>query len=56
MIINKADEFIEKSFESCLNRYQNNSEKSMKSGAFVLNCVNLLYYKCYKINSNRGGS
>ena len=28
----------------------------MKGSEFVCNYVHLLYYKCHKINSNRGGS
>ena len=27
----------------------------MKGSNFVFDCVHLLYYKCHKINSNRGG-
>ena len=37
------------------NRNQNNLE-SMKGSEFVFDYVHLLYYKCYKINLNRGGS
>ena len=28
----------------------------MKSNEFVFDYVHLLYYKCHKINQNRGGS
>ena len=28
----------------------------MKGSEFVFDCVQLLYYKCLKINPNRGGS
>ena len=42
-------------FKSLKNRYQNNFEL-MKSSESVLDNVHLLYYKCHKINSNRGGS
>ena len=28
----------------------------MKGSEFVLHYVQLLYYKCHKVNSNRGGS
>ena len=28
----------------------------MKGSEFVINCVQLLYYKCYKINPNCDGS
>ena len=37
------------------NRYQNNLE-SMKGSESVFDYVDLLYYKCYKINPNCGGS
>ena len=28
----------------------------MRSGGFIFDCTHLLYYKCYKINLNLGGS
>ena len=56
IIINdEADEAIKELFDSLKNRYQNNLE-SMKGSEFVFDYVHLLYYKCHKINSNRGGS
>ena len=55
MISEEADEVIKELFDSLKNRYQNNLE-SMKGGEFVLDYVWLLYYKCHKINPNRGGS
>ena len=54
MISDEADEFIEKRFDSLKNRYQNDLE-SMKSSEFVFDYVQLLYYKCQKMNLNRGG-
>ena len=42
-------------FDSLKNRYQNNLEL-MKGSEFVFDYVQLLYYKCHKINPNRGGS
>ena len=54
MINDEADEVMEELFKSLLNRYQNNLEKSV-SGS-VVDYVHLLYYKCHKINLNRGGS
>ena len=54
MINDEADEVMEELFKSLLNRYQNNLEKSV-SGS-VVDYVLLLYYKCHKINLNRGGS
>ena len=55
MMDDKADKIIEELFDSLKNRYQNNLE-SMKGSEFVFNYVHLLYYKCYKLNPNRGGS
>ena len=31
-------------------RYQTGLKESMKSGDFVIDCINLLCYKCHKIN------
>ena len=55
MINDETDEFIEKLFDSLKNRYQNNLE-SMKISEFVFYYVQLLYYKCRKINPNPGRS
>ena len=51
----KADEVIKQIFDSLTNRYQINLE-SMKSSEFVFDYVQLLYYKCHKINPNCCGS
>ena len=56
MIQDKADEIIEKPFESLLKRYQIGLELSMKGSDFIFDCVHLLHYKCHKINLNCGGS
>ena len=53
-INDEADEIIKKLFDSLKNRYQNNLE-SMKCSEFVFDYVQLLYYKCHKINLNHGG-
>ena len=55
MINDEANEVIKELFES-LKKNQNNLEGSMKGSEFVFNYVQLLYYKCPKINPNRGGS
>ena len=55
MMNDKVDEIIEVLFDSLKNRYQNNLE-SMKGSKLLFNYVNLLYYKCHKINPNCGGS
>ena len=61
MINGIADERIEKSFKFkqflvLLNRYWNDLETSMTGSDFIFDCINLLYYKCHKINASRGGS
>ena len=55
MINDEADEVIKELFDSLKNRYQNNLE-SMKGSEFVFDYVQLLYYKCHKINHNHGES
>ena len=56
MIYNKADEVIDKLFGSPLKRYQIGLETSMKGSDVIFDCVHLLYYKCHKLNLNRGRS
>ena len=55
MINDEADEVIKELFDLLKNRYQNNLE-SMEGSESVFNYVQLLYYKCHKINPSRGGS
>ena len=55
MIDDEVDEVIRELFDSLKNMYQNNFE-STKGSEFVFHYVQLLYYKCHKINANRGGS
>ena len=45
MLNNKADEVIEKFFESVLHRYRNGLEASMRGTDFIFDCIFLLYYK-----------
>ena len=42
-------------FDLLKNRYQNNQE-SIGGSEFVFDYVQLLYYKCHKINPNRGAT
>ena len=56
MIYDKVDKAIKDIFERRLSSYQIELETSMKGSDFVFDCVHLLYYKCYKINLNNGGS
>ena len=55
MINDKTDEVIKELFDSLKNRYQFFLE-SIKGSESVFNYVQSLYYKCHKINPNRGGS
>ena len=47
---------MKETFESLLNRYQIRLETSIRCSDFIFDCVNLLRYKCHKINLKRGGS
>ena len=42
-------------FDSFKNRYQNNQE-SIRGSEFVCDYVQLLHYKCHKVNPNRGAT
>ena len=55
MINYEADKVIKELFDSFKSTYQNNLEL-MKGSEFGFDYVHLLYYKCHKINLNRGGS
>ena len=55
MISDEADEVVKEVFDSLKNRYQNNLEP-MKGSEFIFDYIQLLCYKCHKINANRGGS
>ena len=52
----KSNEVIEETFELLLSRYQVILETTMKGSIFMFGSVNLLYYKCHKINFKRGSS
>ena len=56
MIYDNVDEVIKERFESLLNRYQIGLETSVRGSDFIFDCVHLLFYKCHKTNTNRGGS
>ena len=47
-----VDEF----FESLRSRYQGNLETSMRGSDFIFDSVQLMYYKCHKLNFKCGGS
>ena len=56
LINDKADKGTEELFQFFLSRCQTGLEISMKGSEFVFDCVQLLYYKCHKINPNCDGS
>ena len=56
MIYDNTYEAIKEFFESLLNRYQNELETLIRGTDFMSNYVHLIYYKCHKINRNRGVS
>ena len=47
----KAIEVIENFFELLYSRYPIRLETSMKNSDFIFDYVDLLYYKCHKIDS-----
>ena len=49
---NDANDVIEKLFQSLRSRYQENLETSMKGSDFIFDLVQLVYYKCHKVNLN----
>ena len=55
MISDETDVTIEKVFNLLKNRNQNYLQ-SMRGSQFVFHYVHLLYYKCHKIDFNRGAS
>ena len=56
MIYDNPDEVIEELFQPILSRYQIGLETSMRGSNFIFDFAHLFYYKCHKINPNRGGS
>ena len=56
MINENSDKVMKKLLKSLLNRYQKQVKNSIKGSEFVFDDAHLLYYKCHKININRGGS
>ena len=56
MIYDNPNEIIEELFDLLLSKYQIGLETQMKRSDFIFDCVNLLYYKCYKINLKSCGS
>ena len=54
MPCDNVNEVVNELFESLLSRYQIGSETPMRGNDFIFYSVQLLYYKCCKINFKRG--
>ena len=53
---NDVNEGFDKIFKSLRSRYQLNLDSSMRGSDFTFNSVQLIYYKCHKVNFKRGDS
>ena len=53
MSCDNANKVVKELFESLLSRYQVGLETSMTGNDFIFKSVQLLYYKCHKINFKR---
>ena len=51
-----ANEDVDELFDWLISRYQGKLETSMEGNQFILDSVQQMYYKCYKVNFRRGGS
>ena len=51
-----ANDVMDKLFKPLRSIYQVNLETSMKGSDFIFDSVQILYYKCHKVNFSRGGS
>ena len=56
MSYDNANEVVNKLFESLLSTYLIGLETSTRGSEFIFESVQLLYYKCHKINCKSGGS
>ena len=51
-----VNKVIDELFESLRWRYQGNLETSMRESDFIFDSVQLMHYKCRKVNFRHGGS
>ena len=56
MTYDYANNIVDELLETLLSRYQHNLEMRMEGSEFVFDSVQLLYYKCHRINFRPGGS
>ena len=50
---NDASKVVDEIFDLLRSRYQENWEKSMRVSDFIFDSVQLIYYKCHKVNFRR---
>ena len=53
---NDANKVLNELFESRRSKYQDDLETSMRGRGFSFDSVQVMYYKCHKLNFKRGGS
>ena len=53
---NDVNEVVDELFELLRSRYQGNLKSSMIGSDFIFDSVQLMHYKCHKVNFRRGGS
>ena len=53
---NDANKVVVELFKSFCSIYPGNSETSMRGIDFIFDSIQLMYYKCHKINFRSGGS
>ena len=56
MIYDNANDIVDELFKSLFSRYQSGLETLMRGRDFIFDSVQLLHYKCHKINFRRDGS
>ena len=56
MPYDNANENVAQLFKSLLSRYQGNLEISMRGSEFIFDSVQLMHYKCHKVNFGHAGS
>ena len=53
---NDANKVLNELLESLRSKYQDDLETSMRRSGFMFDSVQLMHYKCHKMNFKRGGS
>ena len=53
---NDVSEVVDELFDSLRSKYHENLEKSMRESDYIFDSVQLMCYKCHKVNFRHGGS